>query len=213
MSGFAQLIPEARGFLSDLAAHNDRAWLSEHKPAYEAKVSRPAKLFLDEMEHWLATGLSQPTAPKMYRIHRDLRFSKDKTPYNTHLHLEWRQITGAPIGFFFGVSPSYCKLGVGTFAFSKEALLKWRDAVDQSDQIAERLQGLQAKGWIMEAPELKRIPAPYEKDHRHGALLRRKGVTLWRDLDEADQNDPLQTLKTHFTDVTDLRRALSAALA
>lgn len=213
MSGFERLIPEARGFLSNLAANNTREWFHAHKAGYDTAIKAPALMFLSEMELWLATALDQPTAPKLYRIHRDLRFSKDKTPYNTHMHLQWRQTSGAPISFLFGVEPGYCKLGVGAFAFDKEALIRWRAAMDGSDKVARILADMTATGWSLEAPELKRVPAPYDKDHPRAELLRRKGCVVWRELSAAEEAAPFEALKTHFRGATELRCAFARALS
>ena len=213
MGGFETLIPEARGFLGELAANNTRDWFGDHKAAYEAAVKRPGEVLLAEIEHFLATTLDQPTRPKLYLVHRDVRFSKDKTPYNTHMHLQWSQTRGAPICFLFGVEAGYSKVGVGAFVFDKEALIRWREAIDGSDKIARILDEMTTAGWHMEEPELKRVPAPYGKEHPRGALLRRKGCVVWRDLTASEETAPFEALKTHFSAATKLRKELDRALS
>ena len=122
MADFATLVPDALGFFEDLAQNNDRDWFAAEKPRYEAVVKRPAEALLDTLGAWLTAETGRAQTPKLYRINRDLRFSKDKTPYNTHLHLQWSDpATG--IAHLFGVSRGYVCAGLGAMAFDKAALL------------------------------------------------------------------------------------------
>lgn len=84
---FARLIPEARAFLSELATHNERNWFTEHKSRYETELKAPALLLLDQVAHDIGRKTGNPPKPKLFRPHRDVRFSKDKTPYTTYLHM------------------------------------------------------------------------------------------------------------------------------
>ena len=84
MTDFNQLVPDAKDFLSRLAQNNTRDWFSEHKAEYERHIKGPAQLFLDQIAARLQKRLATPIKTKLFRIHRDVRFSKDKTPYNTH---------------------------------------------------------------------------------------------------------------------------------
>ena len=79
--------PKALQFLHELAAHNDRTWFQEHKPAYETEVQRPMEALIGSLADELAErGVPLTGDPKraMFRIHRDVRFSSDKSPYKTH---------------------------------------------------------------------------------------------------------------------------------
>jgi len=78
---------DALTFLQDLRANNERAWFNEHKKTYETAIKQPAEAFCRAMATALETLTDQPHGHKIFRIHRDVRFSKDKTPYNTHLHI------------------------------------------------------------------------------------------------------------------------------
>ena len=84
---FAQMIPDARDFYARLAQNNTRDWWTEHKSEYEARLKAPALLFLDITADWLRDLSGSTITTKLFRPHRDVRFSKDKTPYNTHLHM------------------------------------------------------------------------------------------------------------------------------
>ena len=78
--------PKALGFFHELAVHNDREWFQEHKPVYEKEVQRPMAALISSLVEELARrSLPLTGDPKrsMFRIHRDVRFSNDKSPYKT----------------------------------------------------------------------------------------------------------------------------------
>ena len=129
----------------------------------------------------------RPLGAKLFRIHRDVRFSKDKSPYNTHVHLGFQapKVPGEPRrrgGFYFGLEADKATVGVGAFDFGPADLERYRKAVasDGADLTA-LLAGLDA---TLHPPDLKRVPAPYPADHPRGELLRHKGLNVWRDLDD-----------------------------
>src|SRR5262245_19253422 len=79
--------PETQAFLRDLAANNDRNWFQANKARYERAYKAPAEAFTAEIRPRIEALAGQPTGAKIFRIHRDVRFAKDKSPYNTHLHI------------------------------------------------------------------------------------------------------------------------------
>lgn len=212
MGGFHDLVSGSRGFFAQLAANNDRAWFADHKADYEARVKRPAALLLDDIAATLSRDLNVATKPKLYRVHRDVRFSKDKTPYNTHLHMQW-SMQDAPVCYLFGASAEYCKLGVGAMVFPKDAIATWRARVDEGADVVEAAAALQAAGWEMSEPELKRVPAPYAPDHPQAEHLKRKGLILWHDLSEDEAQSLTTVLPARFAEADGFRRALVSALA
>lgn len=210
MADFATLVPDALGFFEDLAQNNDRDWFAAEKLRYEAVVKRPAEVLLDTLGAWLTAETGRAQTPKLYRINRDLRFSRDKTPYNTHLHLQWSDAGG--LAHLFGVSPDYVCAGVGAMGFDNTALERWRAGVagPAGDDLAAQLDA--AKGRL-DQPALKRVPAPYDQDHPRADLLKRKGIVLWHDLDGAEQARPLEAMKAAFTRFAAFRDSLAAILA
>ncbi len=179
MSDFDNLIGDARGFLTQLAANNNRDWWQDNKATYDSKLKAPALALLDQMQPKLAALSGLEVTPKLFRPHRDVRFSKDKTPYNTHLHMMWSLATGArqDMVFFFGVGLDYVTAGAGTMGFDKPVLVDWRKFVDlDTDRIMGVVTGLEGKGVQFREPALKRVPPPYDKDHPAERLLRMKGV-------------------------------------
>ena len=208
---FADLIPDARAFLTELAQNNSRDWFTAHKDQYETALKRPALLLLDHFAAGLSAQTDHPVTTKLFRPHRDVRFSKDKTPYNTHLHMLW-QVGQAAL--FFGVAPGYVTFGGGVMAFDKNQLTNWRAAVDsdKGSDIADLTQTLAAKGYTPDAAELKRVPAPYDKDHPHAELLRHKSFKLWRQVPEQDWPTPIAALQSSADDLGPLLDLLNRTL-
>ncbi len=210
MTEFDTLVPDALAFFDDLAANNTRDWFAEHKPRYEAAVKRPAEALLATVGARLEAETGVAQTPKLYRIHRDLRFSKDKTPYNTHLHLQWSdKATG--ICHLFGASRAYVTAGVGAMGFDKPALGRWRDRIAAEDgaAFAADVDGLKDAGFRLDSPALKRVPAPFEQDHPRADLLKRKGMVVWHDFGDDEIGQPVATLEGVFQRLAPFRTALA----
>ncbi|PSL21821.1 TIGR02453 family protein [Shimia abyssi] len=209
---FDTLIPDARAFLRELSQNNTRDWFLANKNSYDTQLKAPALALLDILAATLETDTGQVPSTKLFRPHRDVRFSKDKTPYHTHLHMLW---STPPTGWFLGISADYVTVGAGVMGFDKSALTSWRAAVDHSGEtISQTLTALTEIGARLSDPELKRVPAPYAKEHPHADLLRRKSMTAWFDLSETDiQKGGLITrIKTAFSELSPLESALRSLL-
>ncbi|OAN69231.1 hypothetical protein A8B78_05140 [Jannaschia sp. EhC01] len=192
--GFDTLITRANAFFTDLRADNTKAFYEAHKALYNAEIKKPAELLADLMAEDLAKATGKAHKPKVFRIHRDVRFSKDKTPYNTHLHLMWQRPSLGP-AWFFGASPEYVILGMGIMGLEKDSLSTYRNMVDRDgDDLTDAMaaSGAQLSDWGP-AP-LKRVPKPFDQDHPHADLLKRKSFALTADLPEGWQDKGL--LKT-----------------
>ena len=207
------LVPQARQFLSELSDNNTREWFTAHKARYEAELKQPALALLDIVSADLEKLTRSHVSTKLFRPYRDVRFSKDKTPYHTHLHMLW---TAGGIGWFCGIAPDYFSAGAGVFGFDKDALMRWREAVATPEgvNISSLISELTAKGARLDEPELKRVPPPHNKDHPRGDLLRRKGMAVWFDIDEgAIEKDGLTAcIKTAFSELLPVQTTLRPLL-
>lgn len=190
MPPWSTLVPDTRAFLDELAQNNSRDWFNSRKPEYEARLKAPALALLDAMSAELEQQTGTLVTSKLWRPHRDVRFSKDKTPYHLHLHLGWSSDSGAfqTLAWFFGIAPGYVCAGGGAMGFDKPTLDNWRKAVDGSagKALQTEIDALLARKFRIDDPELKRVPAPFDKEHPRGELLRRKGLVLWSDWDGAE---------------------------
>ncbi|WP_271950986.1 DUF2461 domain-containing protein [Ruegeria faecimaris] len=186
MDQFRCFSPEALQFLSELRANNRREWFHANKQIYEATIKQPAEQFAAQMSQALAEMTHMPHSVKIYRIHRDVRFSNDKTPYNPHLRMSF--IPGdcgdQPPLWHFGLSPDCLSLGCGVFQYVKAALERYRTGVagPAGNDLMAIINDLTARNVRISEPELKRGPSGYASDHPHLDLLRRKGLTVWTDL-------------------------------
>jgi uncharacterized protein (TIGR02453 family) len=184
--------PDARGdFFLALALHNDRDWFQSHRSEYEEGWAAPMAALLDEVRDGLdgAYGRRGLSEPKVFRIHRDVRFSKDKTPYKTHV-AGWIPLeTGRAA--IPGVSPAaiYLQVGVderftgsGCWTLEPDALKRFRTALldpRRGAALARRLDVLTARGFsISSSGSLVRVPAGVAPDHPRAGLLRMKGLVV-----------------------------------
>lgn len=183
---------ETLKFLKDLHKNNNRDWFKDNKSGYEQHWRDPAEEFAELMSAGLETLTGQHHESKIFRIHRDVRFSKDKTPYNTHVHISFfepekksRTATGCSAPhWLFGLETDRLVLGAGIFGFEKDELMQYRQRIDGKD--GEKLQKILnsqiKKGLTLHEPELKRVPKEFDADHPRGELLRRKSLVVWKDL-------------------------------
>ena len=114
--------PALFAFLKDLAANNDREWFKANQDRYESVVRQPALDFITDMVEPLETisphfvADSRTVGGSLFRIQRDTRFSKDKTPYklNTGMHFRHERAKDAHApGFYVHLEPGRCFMGVG----------------------------------------------------------------------------------------------------
>jgi uncharacterized protein (TIGR02453 family) len=188
--GFEGMIAEARDFFTRLRADNTRDFFEANKATYTDRIRKPAELLADLFAEDLARATGAAHGPKVFRIHRDVRFSADKTPYKEHLHILWSR-PGAAVApaWFFGVSPDYLLLGMGMMDLEKDALARFRRMVDKEGiDLTDAMDAAAHKGVTLSdwGPEpLKRVPKPWDEGHPQADLLRRKAFAVHAPLPEA----------------------------
>jgi len=194
--GFSELIDTSNAFFTELAAHNSRDWYEPRKADYVANIKKPAELLADLLAEDISRLTGKAHKSKLFRIHRDVRFSKDKTPYNAHLHLMWSQPEEARPAWFLGSAPDYLLLGVGLMGLNGESLTRYREFIDrQGHEMASEIAkaqtviGASISDWGP-AP-LKRVPKPFAPDHPQAELLKRKALALTAPFPVAWRSDGL----------------------
>lgn len=178
-------------FFSELAENNNKGWFEANKPRFKRNVQAPAQHFVEvlgERLRPLVDGLRYDTrlngAGSIFRIYRDTRFSKDKTPYKTNLGMVWWQGDGKKTerpSFYCGISPDPDNtfFGSGCYYFSPDNLAKYREAVVDEKlgpELAELIAEYESKGMTVNGLHYKRIPRGFDKDHPREKLLRHKGL-------------------------------------
>jgi uncharacterized protein (TIGR02453 family) len=207
---FTGFRPEAIQFLADLAANNDRAWFQPRKAEYERLLKEPlAEMIAALAERFEARGIPLRADPARspFRIYRDVRFSKDKSPYKTHLgaSFPWVADEGAAggrshsdnvhsSGGYFHLSPGEIYVGGGIWHPEKPWLDAFRrrmaaDAAPFRTLLAEP-RFVEILGSVG-GDSLRRIPAGYSADHPAADLLRLKDVTFGRRLSDDEAFSPL----------------------
>jgi uncharacterized protein (TIGR02453 family) len=158
-------------FFEDIEEDNTKSFWQAHIATYEAAVKRPMEELLVELEPEFGAG-------RLFRPYRDVRFSKDKSPYKTNM--------AAAVAQFGYVTLSAEGLGVGAgmHVMAPDQLDRYRNAVDaQNSGTALELIVATVKdkgyGCALTAP-LKTAPKGYPKDHPRIGLLRGKGITVWK---------------------------------
>ncbi|MGC9523170.1 MAG: DUF2461 domain-containing protein [Anaerolineae bacterium] len=193
--GFEVWIVRSKTFLADLARNNERTWFDAHKQVFKNEIEAPAKLFTQLFADDLSRLTGQGHEGKMGRIYRDVRFSKDKNPYNTYLHCYWQGGGQPGPGWLLNVQAEGAELMTGLHALDADGVRLYRTAVDRDgDKLAAAIESLSSEGMqIMSFGDdmLKRVPKPYTAYHPHADLLKRKQIIIGRQLTEADMSNGL----------------------
>ena len=188
-------------FFTELKANNNRAWFEKNKPRYMEHVVTPMCAFISALapriqrisEHYRADP--RPNGGSMFRIYRDTRFSKDKTPYKTHAACHFRHRAGrdahAP-GFYAHFETDRLLLGGGIWRPPGPALNRIREYIVDNPAEWGRIvsaQSIRQRGGI-QGDSLVRAPRGFDPDHRHIADLKRKSLYLMSEGDPALMRSP-----------------------
>ncbi len=172
-------------FLSELEDNNNRDWFNANKPRYEQHVKGAALDFIRAFEAPLHSisphfqAIPKAVGGSLFRIYRDVRFSKDKSPYKTHTGVHFRHEAAkdahAP-GFYLHLAPGEVFGGFGVWAPPNPVLNKIRQQiVDRADEWSAIQQSLAVANMPCSMGEsLKRVPRGFDKDHPHAEALKRK---------------------------------------
>jgi len=172
--------PEVFAFLRELTENNNREWFAENKTRYEQRVREPILRFISDFQPRLArisphlVADPRPSGGSLFRIHRDTRFSRDKSPYKTHLGVHFFHDSGkkAPSvpGFYLHVAPDECFAAAGIWHPDPQALSKVRDAIAAGDP---QWKAVKRSKLPIEGGSLKRPPRGYAQDHPDIETLKR----------------------------------------
>lgn len=184
--------PEALPFLKALGFHQTREWFHEHKSLYDRQVKGP----MGDLVEALSVALQEAGLPlkgnrkaSLFRINRDVRFSKNKNPYNTHASAVLTR-TGTKQGnglLYVHVSPGESFAATGFYQPAPPDLQRMREAVrDRPDRFLDMVQALSKAGLSLSAEgALKRMPRGFEaqKDSDLAWALKLKSLIVVMPLD------------------------------
>src|SRR6188508_1937357 len=193
---FPGFSPDAVDFLVELAQNNDRSWFQPRKAEYERLLREPMEALVSALAERLeARGIPLRADRKrsISRIYRDTRFSKDKSPYKTHLAANFPWIDpdgtedregGHAGGGYFNLEPGNHYVGGGLYMASKERLTAFRQAiVDDPERVRAALEEpafLEAFGPVSTHDPFKRNPPGWPADHPMAELFRYRDIVFGR---------------------------------
>jgi uncharacterized protein (TIGR02453 family) len=185
--------PSTLKFLSELRSHNDRGWFNTNKARYDENVKEPFLEFIDEVgpklrklsPHIVAD--SRPAGGSFFRIYRDVRFSKDKSPYKTHAaahfsHAATNKDVHGP-GFYLHIEPGNCGVAGGMWRPEPKALLKIRNRIVKDPN---GWRAVVKKVPDMDGERLVRPPKGFPPDHPLIEEIKRKDFVAWLKLEDSE---------------------------
>src|ERR1051325_6856789 len=196
--------PAALRFFKQLSSHNDKTWFEAHREEYEQDVREPMRELIEEMNARFAKFAPEMAGdPKrsMFRINRDIRFSKDKSPYKTHAacwfhHRRATSRVGSEAeagsaGFYFHLEPGESFVGGGLWMPPRPQLNKLRDAIAADAAGFDRVaKGIEKRfGGLSDEAVLTRMPRGFAEDHPAARWLRYQSFVGGRPMDDAKVTD------------------------
>jgi uncharacterized protein (TIGR02453 family) len=196
----AHFTPALFTFFEELRLHNNRDWFDRNKERYLRDVRDPMLRFIADLAPVLKkiaprlVADPRPVGGSLFRIHRDTRFSADKTPYKTHVAAHFRHEAGRDVhgpGYYVSLDPDEVFLGGGAWRPESEALRAIRRSIVEEPAAWKRATGTPAMrklAWWGET--LKRTPRGFPEEHPLAELLRRKDVAAGVELSARDALSP-----------------------
>lgn len=193
------IAPTTFEFLNELRQNNNREWFTQHKDRYvdahqnvidfvEALIAR-----LSDFDPQISNSIDARKC--LFRIYRDVRFSKNKSPYKNWfaagISVDGRKLDGPE--YYLHIEPGKSFIALGYWRPKKEHLEAIRQEIDYNGQALH--DALQSGGWdeqalLMTEDQLVRPPAGYAADHENIQLLKLKSFILSEDLSQKDLEGP-----------------------
>jgi uncharacterized protein (TIGR02453 family) len=214
-------------FFRKLKANNDRGWFEANKSRFREVVQAPMSDFIAAMAPRLSRVSKEfvadprPNGGSMFRIHRDIRFSKDKRPYKEHGACQFRHRLGRDVhapGFYVHLAPKEVFVGGGLWMPDPEALLKIRSTIASKTAAWKKMVNdkrfVQTFGGV-EGEQLQRPPRGFDPSHPFIADIRRKSFVIGRDSSESEARSPHFVAETAeaFATAAPFMRFLCSALS
>jgi uncharacterized protein (TIGR02453 family) len=227
---FTAIRPAALRFLSGLKRRNTKPWFEANRAVYETEVRAPLKALVEEVDVHLARVAPEIVGDprrSLFRINRDVRFSRDKSPYKTNAACWfYHQDAGRGVGgeasggagFYFHFSPTEIFMGGGIWMPPRPTLGKIRERLAEEVEQFERIVLAPAFrrrfGRLDDEAMLKRMPRGYAEDHPAARWLRYQSFTVGRELSRREFHSPRlpQLLARDFAALTPFVRWLNHAV-
>jgi len=188
--GFEGFADDGAKFWKALAKHNERSWFLAHKTEYEEGWNAPMKALLADVAKGIDRAFPRCDLgePRVFRVFRDVRFAKDKSPYKTHaagfipVARTGKKTTDVPFALYFHIGATERFGAAGHYIMDTDSLSRFRLAVEDDArgmELEKILAKLAKRGYVADAHEgFKRVPKGFDPEHPRAELLKRKGLTV-----------------------------------
>lgn len=176
---FTGIPHDAADFYAELEVDNTTGFWHANRERYETNVRGPLTALLGELEDEFGPA-------KVFRPHRDVRFSADKSPYKTHQG--GYVAAGIRSGWYAEVSADGFRLGGGCYHMDGDVLAAYRRDVDgpRGAELQRIVGGLREAGWQVDGDRLKTAPRGWSREHERIELLRHRTISAMRWIEDAD---------------------------
>ncbi len=182
----SSITPRLFRFLAELSQHNDRNWFNANKQRYIDDVRDPLLRFIEGFAPKLAkispnmVADPRPVGGSLFRIYRDTRFSRDKSPYKTHAGMSFRHLDGREVHgpvFYLHLEPGRVFTAAGMWHPPSDSIKQIRDAIAAHPERWKRATRGRGRALDEGSDSLKRPPRGFDADHPLVADLKRKSFT------------------------------------
>ena len=209
-------------YFSRLKRNNNRKWYDAHREELEQNVMEPARIFIMHMGDCLRQIAPDIQAipqidKSIFRLHRDVRFSKNKAPYKTNLGIFLWEGPAKKMecsGFYLGIEPKLFFVGLGMYMFTPDQIKKFRETVydtANAEELNKIIKNLKKKGYKINNTHFKKVPRGFEKEYKYVDLLKYNGLYAFYEsdtLEELFETDQIKFLYKKFKDMLPLHKWL-----
>ena len=203
-------------FLTALSKNNNKEWFEKNRIRYEFELLQPAVQFVIDLGEKLSELSPNINAiPKVdksiFRLYRDVRFSKNKAPFKTNLGLYFWEGLGKKMecsGLYFHIEPKLFFLGTGMYQFTTDQLKKYRELISdplkgkELNDLVNKL--LKNKKFQHGGKTYKKTPRGFDPDYKYSELLLHSGFYVYyesKDFSELTKKDPVSFSYKTFKDM------------
>jgi len=207
-------------FLKNLKKNNNREWFHSNKNEYKKNFLVPAQITVIRLGEFLQNYVPDINAipeinKSIFRLQRDTRFSKNKSPYKTNLGIyvwegDWKRMESS--GFYFHLEPDLFLLAVGFYIFPSKILKKYREVLlkqTKDSEFFEIITSLRRKGFAIEESKFKKLPKGFTEEHPFADLSKFSGLYAMyetRDLQQFQKIDIIKFSCEIFKDMIPLHK-------
>jgi uncharacterized protein (TIGR02453 family) len=214
-------------FFRELERNNERAWFEANKDRYKSVVVAPLSDFIADLAPLLAKASPhfradpRPNGGSMFRIYRDVRFSRDKSPYKTHASAQFRHELGKDVhapGYYLHLAPGEVFFGGGLWMPDPPTLARIRTRIADRPgewRKAKAARTVQATyGDLRDGDPLTRPPKGFDPDHPMIEDIKMRSFFVSRDSDEAEAASPafVKFVGKSFADAAPVMKFLCEAV-